>query len=70
MLSIPRKRNSRWRVRTGSFRVSTTPNDCRWTASCTLLWVHRDGQSGTGDGVVTFYASLDFLHSAEDQDSV
>jgi hypothetical protein len=40
---------------TGTFRVDTTPNDCRWTASISEYQGSiLTGQSGTGDGSVTF----------------
>jgi hypothetical protein len=40
---------------TASFRVDTTPDDCQWTDS--FYGVIVTGQSGTGDGSVTFKVS-------------
>jgi hypothetical protein len=40
---------------TASFQVDTTPDDCRWTAYIDSFYgVIVTGQSGTGDGSVTF----------------
>ncbi len=52
---------------TGSFRVDTTPNDCRWTAFMYSFYGSIvTGQSGTGDGAVTFSTPVSTFSTARE----